>query len=120
MMWNVFACQGWSILGPSPSTDDPNDGWSGWMSGNALTNAIKRLALHAPLDAEALRRAFGEIMRGEGTPAQVAGLLMALRVKGETADEVAGVVQALRDAMVVLPATPPKRSWIPAGLAAVR
>ena len=107
-MWNVFACQGWSILGPSPSTDDPNDGWSGWMSGNALTNAIKRLALHAPLDAEALRRAFGEIMRGEGTPAQVAGLLMALRVKGETADEVAGVVQALRDAMVVLPSDAPE------------
>jgi anthranilate phosphoribosyltransferase len=60
--------------------------------------------MHASLDAETLRSAFGVIMRGEGTAAQVAAVLMALRVKGETADEVAGVVQALRDAMVVLPA----------------
>lgn len=72
------------------------------MSAEALATAIKRLAMHASLDAETLRAAFGVIMRGEGTPAQVAGLLMALRVKGETAEEVAGVVQALRDAMVVL------------------
>lgn len=74
------------------------------MSAEALASAIKRLAMHASLDADALRAAFGVIMRGEGTAAQVAALLMALRVKGETADEVAGVVQALRDAMVVLPA----------------
>lgn len=78
------------------------------MSAEALLSAIKRLAHHAPLDAESLRQAFGVIMRGEGTPAQVAALLMALRVKGETAAEVAGVVQALRDAMVVLPATAPE------------
>ena len=78
------------------------------MSADALAQAIKRLALHDPLDAESLRRAFGVIMRGEGTAAQVAGLLMALRVKGETADEVAGVVQALRDAMVVLPSDAPE------------
>lgn len=77
------------------------------MSGEALTQAIKRLALHETLDGEALRRAFGVIMRGEGTPTQVAALLMALRVKGESADEVAGVVRALREAMVVLPAQNP-------------
>lgn len=78
------------------------------MSVDALAQVIRRLALHDPLDAESLRRAFGVIMRGEGTPAQVAGLLMALRVKGETAEEVAGVVQALRDAMVVLPSADPE------------
>ncbi|GAB1341259.1 anthranilate phosphoribosyltransferase [Gemmatimonas sp.] len=78
------------------------------MSADLLLSAIKRLAHHATLDAESLRQAFGVIMRGEGTPAQVAALLMALRVKGETADEVAGVVQALRDAMVVLPAVKPE------------
>jgi anthranilate phosphoribosyltransferase len=77
------------------------------MSAEALTQVIKRLAAHETLDADALRRAFGVIMRGEGTPAQVAALLMALRVKGETPAEVTGVVQALRDAMVVLPAANP-------------
>ncbi len=51
--------------------------------------------------------AFGAIMRGEGSSAQVAGLLMGLRVKGETASEVAGVVEALRHAMIVLPARLP-------------
>jgi anthranilate phosphoribosyltransferase len=77
------------------------------MSADALPGAIRRLAQHASLDAEALRAAFRVIMRGEGTSAQVAALLMALRVKGETAAEVAGVVQALRDAMLVLPAAEP-------------
>jgi anthranilate phosphoribosyltransferase len=78
------------------------------MSIEPLSLAIRRLAMHESLEADALRQAFGVIMRGEGTPAQVAALLMALRVKGETAAEVAGVVQALRDAMVVLPATEPE------------
>lgn len=77
------------------------------MPGDALSLAIRRLALHETLDGEALHQAFGVIMRGEGTPAQVAALLMALRVKGETPAEVAGVVRALRDAMIVLPATDP-------------
>jgi anthranilate phosphoribosyltransferase len=73
------------------------------MSTEALTQAIRRLAFHESLDGPSLTRAFDVIMRGEGTPAQVAGLLMALRVKGETSTEVAGVVEALRTAMVVLP-----------------
>ena len=42
-------------------------------------------------------------MRGESTPAQTAGLLMALRVRGETPEELAGAVHALRDAMISLP-----------------
>lgn len=51
--------------------------------------------------------AFDVIMRGEGTPAQVAALLMALRVKGETPTEVAGVVESLRTAMIPLPDAAP-------------
>lgn len=78
------------------------------MSTDALTTAIRRLAAHESLDGASLTRAFGVIMRGEGTPAQVAAILMALRVKGETAAEVAGVVEALREAMVVLPTDNPE------------
>jgi anthranilate phosphoribosyltransferase len=53
------------------------------------------------------REAFGIVMRGEATPAQIAALLVALRVKGETAEEVAGAADALRGAMVRLPAERP-------------
>lgn len=77
------------------------------MSVEALSQAIRRLAAHESLDADLVRRAFGVIMRGEGTPVQVAALLMALRVKGETPTEVAGVVEALREAMLVLSADRP-------------
>jgi anthranilate phosphoribosyltransferase len=78
------------------------------VSTEPLTIAIKRLASGESLDGGAITRAFSVIMRGEGTPAQVAALLMALRVKGETPTEVAGVVEALREAMVVLPARAPE------------
>jgi anthranilate phosphoribosyltransferase len=43
---------------------------------------------------------FGAIMRGEATHGQIGALLLGLRVKGETADEVAGAARALRDVMV--------------------
>lgn len=51
--------------------------------------------------------AFHEVMAGEGTPALVSALLVALRVKGETADELAGAAQALRGAMTTLDAPDP-------------
>src|SRR2546430_7923325 len=41
-------------------------------------------------------------MSGEATPVQIAALLVGLRVKGETPEEVAAVARALRNAMVVL------------------
>jgi anthranilate phosphoribosyltransferase len=72
-----------------------------------LRFAIQQLALGASLDREAAAAAFGVVMRGEATAVQTAALLMGLRAKGETADEVAGAVLALRCAMVTLETTDP-------------
>ena len=72
------------------------------MSDNALQLAIKRLAAGESLSRDAAAGAFGVVMRGEGTAAQVSALLVALRVKGETPEEVAGAATALREAMTVL------------------
>jgi anthranilate phosphoribosyltransferase len=69
----------------------------------ALQNAIRRIAFGESLDAELATDAFGIVMRGEATAAQIAALLIGLRVKGETADEVTGAARALRSAMVRLP-----------------
>jgi len=70
---------------------------------SALQAAIKRVAFGESLDAELATDAFGIIMRGEATAAQIAALLIGLRVKGETADEVTGAARALRGAMLRLP-----------------
>lgn len=70
------------------------------MTATALAEALRTLARQQPLDRALVVAAFGEIMQGSAPPAQVAALLMGLRVKGETAEEVAGVVEALRSAMV--------------------
>ena len=59
------------------------------------------------LSEDESRAAFGAVMSGEATPAQLAALLVGLRVKGETADEVAGAADALRGAMVHLDADRP-------------
>ena len=74
------------------------------MQADALQSAVRRLAFGESLSAAESAEAFGRIMSGEATAAQVAALLMALRVKGETADEVAGAAQALRAAMISIEA----------------
>lgn len=48
------------------------------------------------LSPERLGAAFGEIMDGEATPATLGGLLIGLRMKGETVDEIVAVAKALR------------------------
>ncbi|HEY4158529.1 MAG TPA: anthranilate phosphoribosyltransferase, partial [Polyangiaceae bacterium] len=67
---------------------------------DALVGAIKALTQGQSLSAAESAAAFGVIMRGEATPAQISALLIALRMKGETAAEVSGAVQALRSVMV--------------------
>jgi anthranilate phosphoribosyltransferase len=73
----------------------------------ALQSAIHKLAFHEPLTGEDAERAFDVVMRGEATAVQIAALLSALRAAGETPEVVAGVVRALRTAMVSLAADSP-------------
>jgi anthranilate phosphoribosyltransferase len=59
------------------------------------------------LDGKQLARAearavMDEIMRGEATPAQIGGFLVALRSKGETADEITGCAEAMRDHVLIV------------------
>lgn len=65
-----------------------------------LRRALTALANRQSLSEDQTVEVFGVVMSGEATPAQIGGLLMGLRTKGETADELAGAVRALRDAMV--------------------
>ena len=71
-----------------------------------LKSLIAKVADGRPLDQAEARQAFNIIMSGEATPSQIGGFLMALRVRGETVDEIAGAVSVMRDKMlpVVAPA----------------
>jgi anthranilate phosphoribosyltransferase len=69
-----------------------------------IQDALRELLDGRSLDRESARGVMDEIMRGETTPAQIAGFLIALRVKGETADEIAGCAEAMR--AHVLPVKP--------------
>ena len=65
-----------------------------------LSRAIAALATRQSLSEQHATDVFAAVMRGEATPVQIAALLIGLRVKGETAEEIAGAARALRQAMV--------------------
>jgi anthranilate phosphoribosyltransferase len=69
-----------------------------------IQEALGRLLDGQDLDRDEARRVMGTIMQGEATPAQIGGFLVALRLKGETADEIAGCAEAMREH--VLPVRP--------------
>lgn len=73
------------------------------MDGN-LKPTLARLALGQTLSVAESENAFGIIMAGEATPSQIAGLLMAMRVRGETVAELTGAVQAMRARMLAVDA----------------
>ena len=78
-------------------------------TGSALQLAIRKLSAGESLERGEARAAFELVMSGEASAVQVSALLMGLRAKGETANEVAGVVEAMRKAMVRLDAADPEQ-----------
>src|SRR5476651_248000 len=67
---------------------------------------LAKVATGASLSREEAASAFDRMMSGEATPSQMGALLMALRVRGETVDEITGAVTTMRAKMlkVVAPA----------------
>lgn len=76
----------------------------GWP---ALLNA---LIVGNHLTADQTGAAMSTILAGEATPAQIAGFVVALRAKGETAEELAGMLGAAMDAASIVPLTDTERA----------
>jgi anthranilate phosphoribosyltransferase len=67
---------------------------------------IAKVATGAALSREEAARGFDTMMSGEATPSQMGGLLMAMRVRGETVDEITGAVTVMREKMLRVAAPP--------------
>lgn len=65
-----------------------------------IAAAIAAVADGRDLTRDEARAAMDAVMSGEATPAQIGGLLIGLRAKGETVDEIAGFAEALRERVV--------------------
>jgi anthranilate phosphoribosyltransferase len=69
-----------------------------------MLDALHRLANHGQSLARAeAREVMAEVLSGKCTDAQIAGLLIALRMKGETVEEIVGFAEAIRAAAAPLP-----------------
>jgi anthranilate phosphoribosyltransferase len=66
------------------------------MSNPVLTRAIDRVAAGEDLSADEAAHVLREVMEGGASEAEIAGFLMALRTKGETVQEIAGLAATMR------------------------
>ena len=72
-----------------------------------VSGAIARVTAGASLDEDEAERIMGIVMDGEATPSQISALIVALRMKGETVDEIVGFARAMREhATPVHPSVP--------------
>lgn len=69
-----------------------------------LKAIIGKIATGAALSRDEAASAFDRVMSGEATPSQMGALLMGLRVRGETVDEITGAVLAMRSKMLTVKA----------------
>src|SRR5215217_7508069 len=88
-MWRSAAAR-------SPTEDSMDD----------FKSLIGKVATGATLSREESAKAFDYMMSGEATPSQMGGLLMGLRLRGETVDEITGAVTTMRAKMQRVAAPP--------------
>jgi anthranilate phosphoribosyltransferase len=62
-----------------------------------IQEALQKVTAGVSLGVEDATAVAEEIMTGEATPAQIAGFLVALRIKGETVDEITGMAKVMRE-----------------------
>jgi anthranilate phosphoribosyltransferase len=74
-----------------------------------IKEALSKIVSRSDLTLAEAREVMREIMRGEATQAQIGAFLTALRMKGETVDEIAGCAQAMRESAI---AVKPKRNQL--------
>lgn len=67
-----------------------------------IANGIKRLVDGRHLDRDSMHEIFGEVMDGHATDTQKSALLVALRMKGETPEEITGAAMAMRERVTAL------------------
>ena len=73
------------------------------MANPVLTAAIDALASREDLDEQRAAEVLAEIMHGEVSETQIAGFLIALRTKGETEQELAGLARTMRELAAHVP-----------------
>ena len=73
---------------------------------NDFKSLLSKVGQGRSLDESEAERAFDMIMSGDATPSQMGGFLMALRVRGETVDEIAGAARIMRAKAVPIAAPP--------------
>ncbi len=67
-----------------------------------ISEAIKKLVERQDLDRQEMHAVFGEMMDGKASDVQKSALLIALRMKGETAEEITGAAMAMRERVTPL------------------
>ncbi|HEY8923644.1 MAG TPA: anthranilate phosphoribosyltransferase [Polyangia bacterium] len=72
-----------------------------------LREALARVCDRRSLTADEMAAVVGQLMDGEATPAQIGAFLVAMRMKGETVDEIVGAARAMRARMTTVPFSAP-------------